>query len=214
MPLSKSVTPSQQPLGRPRKTHQELYTEAKLGRSVMQDVLRIDTAPIVDRKLPTQSPPDSRTSAPLEASMPVKPSEIRRADSLNRGALSPMVNGATPLRRFASTSDRTTSSHSRHTSMSRSPLSSAEPVSESPTNGDASPLRKKPARRDSIVLERARHWGAPGSQAPAPQTQSTQLTLEDLSAFPMPPMPPLPTKSKLDLNRPIAKLDRSKLPFH
>ncbi len=163
-----SATTSHQQLRRARKTHEELRTELTTQKGQL-DVLRIDTTP-TGRKLPARterSPPDSRNiTTVFEASLSVKPSEIRRAGSLNRGLQSLAGNAAAvgqPLRRFASISDQSTSSHSRHNSTTRSPLSSAEPPSDSTANEESSsPMRKKPARRDSIVLEKARHWGAPG----------------------------------------------------
>lgn len=156
--LSSSTSSLQQRIRRARKTHEELYDEViTLGNAN----LRIDTTSI-GQKLPARtdrSPPDSRTAALFEASLAVKPSEIRRAGSLNRGT---PPAASQPLRRFASTSDRTTSSHIRQNSTTRSPLATAEPITELPGSEESSPVRKRPARRDSIVLEKARHWGAPG----------------------------------------------------
>lgn len=68
-------------------------------------------------------------------------------------------------------------------------------------------------KRDSIVLEKARNWGV----QPTQQKETRQLSMKDLSEFPMPPavIPPIPAlpKSSLETNRPTAKIDRSKLPF-
>ncbi|KLO15694.1 hypothetical protein SCHPADRAFT_927057 [Schizopora paradoxa] len=212
MSNSKAVAVSR--VGRTRKTHEDLYNEVATLRNF---TLKIDTTPVSQNPTvrPVRSPPEARAvaSSPFESNLSVKPSEIRRAGSLNHGATPPITP---PLRRFSSMSDRTTAiNHSRHGSTTRSPLATAEPITESSTSEESSPVRKRAAtRRDSIVLEKARHWGAPGSQAPAPSAHFNSITVEDLSAFPMPPMPPLPTKPNSDLNRPIAKLDRSKLPFH
>ncbi len=121
-----SATTSHQQLRRARKTHEELRTELTTQKGQL-DVLRIDTTP-TGRKLPVRterSPPDSRNiTTAFEASLSVKPSEIRRAGSLNRGLQSLAGNAAAvgqPLRRFASISDQSMSSHSRHNSTSRSP---------------------------------------------------------------------------------------------
>jgi len=56
-------------------------------------------------------------------------------------------------------------------------------------SSNAEPPRR--ARRDSIVFEKARQWGAAPSQA-----ETTRLTLTDLSEFPMPPRPALPGNGK------------------
>ena len=144
---------------RARKTHEQLYNEVLTSRNSM---LKIDTTSIGQKPAvrPVRSPPESRSTAtpPFESSLSVKPSEIRRAGSLNRGTTPPMSQ---PLRRFSSVSDRTTSNHNRHGSTTRSPLATAEPITE-PTSEESSPVRKRATRRDSIVLEKARHWGAPG----------------------------------------------------
>lgn len=199
---------------RPRRSHKELHDMVFPPEP---------TSATSKYSTPSPSPKVSPNGYQPYLGLPVRPSQIRRTVSLNRATRTPSErenvlarNGSLKkLTPVEETQARVGSvhrpGHSRDSSESHEGFS----------------LRRKP-RRDSIVLERARHWGTAGTWLFQVQTINTKLrstsvvptaepvlsnqtTLEETIDF---PMPPLPNKLPTDLNRPIAKLDRSKFPFH
>jgi len=205
------------PPRRLRKTHKELHDLVMaarierqvpqadvVGRKVVEDREVQSSSESTARSVPsaglstTASLPPKSTLPPTVGidTVPVRPSDIRRTVSLTRpsskiGTSAVDVVRASSLRRLPSVDERF----------------SGPSVQSYPVDAlDQQMIRKK--RRDSIVLEKARHWGA----SAVPQSQPSQLTMNDLSEFPMPPLPPIPGKTSSP-SRPVAKLDKSKLPF-
>ena len=167
---------------RSRKTHEQLrnevlaqvsiHSETLGGRRLVVNTMSAERKPSYQGStaaLQTKSAVQAEPSASFESSFtPPRPSEIRRAASLNRSPRPlPDVpeSVSTPLRRFPSMQERHSPSslhaHSRSNS-NRSPLATMDASQGSTLNEDASPARWK-HQRDSIVLEKVRHWGAAGT---------------------------------------------------
>ncbi|EJD01471.1 uncharacterized protein FOMMEDRAFT_135678 [Fomitiporia mediterranea MF3/22] len=188
---------------RPRRSHKELVGLVFPPQSNPEKP-RIRTS-----MLPT-SPRDASRILPQSArpsGIPTRPSEIRRTNSLGRSTMSSSFRPSGVSGVSRSFSLRTLASVREENPANR-PLT--ERLTQIP--------ERKHMKRDSIVLERARHWGAPaGSKPLVPTNDSPHVTMNDLAEFPMPPLPPLPNvpngRPASSVNRPIAKLDKTKFPF-
>lgn len=134
---------------RPRRTHKELH----------EMVFPNGSQPTVSSSSPSTraSPNDLQP----KLSIPIRPSEIRRTVSLNRASRSPSER-ENVLSRSGSLKKLTPVEELRVSPISSHRINHSRDHSEG--HADGSPLRRK-TRRDSIVLEKARHWGAGGKFA-------------------------------------------------
>lgn len=150
LPLSSAT--SSEPLSslssrdrRPRRTHKELH-----------DMVFPNGVPSSPSSLPSSKP--SPKDSQVKVGLPVRPSEIRRTVSLNRATRSPSER-ENVLSRTGSLKKLSPVEEMRALPVGTHRSSHSREHSENHFEG--SPVRRK-ARRDSIVLEKARHWGAGG----------------------------------------------------
>lgn len=136
---------------RPRRTHKELH----------EMVFPNGSQPIVSSSSPSPSTRASPNDLQPKLSIPIRPSEIRRTVSLNRESRSPSER-ENVLSRSGSLKKLTPVEELRVSPISSHRINHSRDHSEG--HADGSPLRRK-TRRDSIVLEKARHWGAGGKFA-------------------------------------------------
>ncbi|KAL5507850.1 hypothetical protein ACEPAH_5468 [Sanghuangporus vaninii] len=211
---------------RPRRTHKDLVElvfppnieEVTLLESRKESVAipRMHKAADVPQDIPGEERARIRrtpsTGAARLSHIPIRPSEIRRSMSLGQATMS-------------SSSGISRSQSLRHLSSVRE-----ESTVAGSYGGNASHLRSGTSRiagserrpaRDSIVLEKARHWGSPASKPISQVDNPSQVSMKDLSEFPMPPLPSLPSSNRVlgaaastgKMDRPVSKLDRTKFPF-
>ncbi|KAL5527792.1 hypothetical protein ACEPAG_6593 [Sanghuangporus baumii] len=207
---------------RPRRTHKdlvELVFSPNIEEVTQPETRKESVAIPRVRKaadVPQDTPGEERTrirrtpstGAARLSHIPIRPSEIRRSMSLGQATMS-------------SSSGISRSQSLRHLSSVRE-----EGIVAGSHGGSASQLRRvaggerKPTR-DSIVLEKARHWGSPASKPISQVDNPSPVSMKDLSEFPMPPLPSLPSSNRVPgvavatgkIDRPVSKLDRTKFPF-
>ncbi|KAI5124813.1 hypothetical protein M0805_005444 [Coniferiporia weirii] len=196
-----------------RKTHRELC-EIVFSQSA---TFASPPAPLPLSGLPEISGASKGTAADANhLSIPTRPSEVRRSVSLNRPSKNAPAGGmlrSVSLRHLpAVTEGASRSVHPGHRASHVGELHDSVP------GGEVAAKRLK-SRRDSIILEKARHWNAPGSVSVPLQRDSLRSALNDQSGVPLPPMPsnselPNGRRGPINQQRPVSKLDRTKFPFH
>lgn len=231
---------SMRQIRRPRKTHEHLcqvvfaesredsqhppHADRKMATprsasnlsTVPEDHVSFDEALMSDTKLTARS---LRSRLDLAPSQDAPPPVIKRSTSLRQSVTAPAQEGAGLPR-------------------SRS-LRGPRPQAPRGLDQGTDSLVKSKSRRDSIVLEKARHWGSQSAFARIstlptyslsaftdghqPSSSVTSIDESLMSEFPMPPSIPMSHSLPSALSsspplvspqRRVSKLDRSKYPFH
>ncbi|KAH8118557.1 hypothetical protein DFH11DRAFT_1797442 [Phellopilus nigrolimitatus] len=177
-------------LRQPRRTHEKLHNEVfppvRFRASVSLAEVPEDVSPS-SLLVPAGSP-----------GMPTRLSEIRRTVSLGRPSRATPPEAPSGISRSGSLRQVPT--------LARGVAGPARRLSQV----DELEATRNPTRGKNLVFEKARQWGAPGTE---PQSEPSRLTMGDLSEFPMPPLPPVPGLPANPRSSMIKKLDRSKFPF-